>query len=79
MSRKNFEKQLTQIEHQQAWLWWIQGKHLTDSSSMDDVFAITPDPHHSKEVSQNLSEKISHFLQKNSDDPAIKVEYSYPS
>jgi hypothetical protein len=72
-------KQMTRIERREARLRRIRAKHSRDGSAVVEVLAVTPEVHHAIGVSQNLPESISPFLQKNSSDPAIKVEYSFNS
>ena len=66
-------KQMTQIEQQQARLRQIRTKNRMDSSLGAEVLAASGEAHHTIGISQNLSESIPQFLQKNSSNPAIKV------
>ena len=76
---RGFMKQMMQIEHWQVRLRRIWAKHRMNGSSWAEVLPVTPEAHHSIGVSQNLPENISHLLQRNSNDPAMKVESLHSS
>ena len=78
-NRRGFMKQMTQIERRQVRLRRIRAKHRMNGSSGAEVLPVTLEAHHSIGVSQNLPENISHLLQRNSNDPAMKVESSHSS
>jgi hypothetical protein len=73
-SRKNFVKQLTQIERRQARLRRIRARHQMTASAGSEEVATTPEAHHVIGKSQNNLVNIPLFLQEHAGDPAIKVK-----
>jgi hypothetical protein len=72
-SRKDFIKQLTQIERRQARIRRIRERCQKEGRSTSEKVASTVDSHHVIAKSQNHPESIPIFLQKNAGDPAVKV------
>jgi hypothetical protein len=71
--RKNFVKQLTQIERRQARIRRIRVR-LRDSLRIPhEPVAETPQEHHHIGLSQHQYEHIGTFLGQNAGDPAVKV------
>jgi hypothetical protein len=71
--RKQFVRQLTQIERRENRLRRVRAKLVVAGLCPDELVAKTPQEHHHIGVSQNEYDHIGTFLQKNSGDPAIKV------
>ena len=72
-NRKEFVRQMAQIEHRQAHICRIHARTSTNASSPTEKLPITPDVHHCIGQSQNQPEHIGLFVQNNSGNPAIKV------
>jgi hypothetical protein len=72
-NRKNFTKQITQIERRQARLRRIREGHRRSGKPQDEQVVGSPEAHHHIGKSQNNPEHITHFLRKNAGDPAVKV------
>jgi hypothetical protein len=77
-SRKDFIKQMTRLERRQMQLRHIREKlgpgEITEAIPVtDDEVASTPDLHHHIAKSQNTPVHIGTYLQRYSNDPAIKV------
>ena len=70
-SHKSVIPQLASIERHQAHIRRIRSQR--EAWKRDDPSPDTPDLHHIIGKSQNFPEDLSVFVQKNSDDPAIKV------
>jgi hypothetical protein len=83
-NRKNFIKQMTQIECRQARLKEIEAKISAGSQPSitvdDETISGPPEAHHIIGKTQNIHEGIGHFYQRNRGDPAFKVcaYYHYP-
>ena len=71
--RKAFVKQLVQIERRQTRIRRIRSKLHSGRQAQREVVANTPHEHHHIGLSQNQYEHIGTFLQKNANDPAVKV------
>ena len=73
-SKKDFEKQLAQIKRRQARIHCIRQK-IPDQPTKATAKCITPSIDEPYEVgeTENHPENIFQFLQKNVDDPAIRV------
>ena len=78
-SRKDFVKQMSQIERRQAWICRIK-EHIYKDRSRSDVnedidedIACSPASHHNIGKSQKYPQCIGLFLQKHAGDPAVKV------
>jgi hypothetical protein len=64
---------MTQIERRQARIRRIRTQFQKTRNTVDEDVAISEEAHHVIGVSQNFSENIPLFLQKNGSDPAVKV------
>jgi hypothetical protein len=73
-SRKQFIKQLTQIERRQARLRAIRARHKKAGIPQCEEVEICPEAHHVIGVSQNYPVNIPLFLHKFAGDPAVKVK-----
>jgi hypothetical protein len=72
-SKKDFTKQLAQIERRQARIRRIRERLVKTKMPTPESVARNPDEPYNIGKSQNLPVNISHFLQKHLDDPAVKV------
>jgi len=70
--RKNFVKQLTQIERRQARICRIK-QNLSTRSHYSEEVSKSPDVHHHIGIHENYYEHIGTFLRTHSADPAVKV------
>jgi hypothetical protein len=74
-SKKNFVKQLTQLERREARIRLIRQRVAQGSSTIADEEHVPTDPmtHHHIGVAENHKQPFSMFLQSNNGDPAITV------
>lgn len=72
-SRKDFVKQMTQIERRQTRIRRIREKLAHTEYARDEDASTSPGAHHHIGKSQNNPEHFGRFLERNSGDPAIKV------
>jgi hypothetical protein len=64
---------MTQIERHQSRIRRIRAQFQKAGNAVDEGAAMSPEAHHVIGISQNFSENIPLFLQKNASDPAVKV------
>jgi hypothetical protein len=64
---------MTQIERRQVRIRRIRAQHRKNGNYVNEDIARSPKAHHHIGKSQNFPENIYSFVQKNRDDPAIKV------
>jgi hypothetical protein len=76
-SRKNFIKQITQIERRQTRIRRIRDRLRQTKNVGNEEVASSPDAHHHIGKSENNPEHIGRFLQEHADDPATKVTDNY--
>ena len=76
--RKEFVKQLAQIEHHQA---HIRQMHLQRSTNQpsDKECTVRPEHHHTIGKTENFPEHLNLFVQRHSGDPAIEVCVTVPA
>jgi hypothetical protein len=72
-NRRNFIKQLTQIERRETRIRRIRDQLKGTEKLMDEEVASSPDAHYHIGKTQNYPEHIPLFLQKNAEDPAVQV------
>lgn len=72
-NRKEFVKQMAQLERRQARIRRIRAKNFATVNIDAEALPSTPDVHHHIGKSQNNSEHIGLFVQKHLGDPAVKV------
>lgn len=80
--RKEFIRQLTQIERRQARIRRIK-QQTSMTKPKADLYqqretAITPEQHHHIGQNENTYEELGAFLRKHHDDPAVVVCTVYP-
>lgn len=66
---------MTQIEHHQAHIRRIRARHRKIGNSPNEDVTKSPEAHHIIGKSQNFPENIYLFLEKNRNDPAVKVAF----
>jgi hypothetical protein len=71
--KKQFVRQLTQIERREHRLRRIRVKLSAAGLFLDEPVVKRPQEHHHIGISQDHYEHVGSFLQRNSGDPAIKV------
>jgi hypothetical protein len=71
--RKEFVRQMTQIERRQASVRRIRARNFKANKPETENVARDPDTHHHIGKSQNEPEHVSLFVQKYEGDPAVKV------
>lgn len=84
-SKKNFIRQITQIERRQARIrqirlksTYLTGQNDTRSIVVDDPeFSSSPEARYHVGATQNLPVNIPQFLQRNAGDPAVNVRFFY--
>jgi hypothetical protein len=74
-SRKNFIKQMTNIERRQTRIRRLKERLAKSDAAPDFDIAHTPDMHHHIGKSQNDPEHIGLFVHRHAGDPAVKVGY----
>lgn len=72
-SRKDFIKQMTQIERRQVRIRRIRARYRKTGSPLNEDIARSPEARYIIGKSQNFPENIPLFLEKNRHDPAVKV------
>lgn len=79
--RKNFVKQLTQIERRQARIRRIKQRNTMHKAPTKPLWpqetAISPEQHHFIGQNENTYEEFGAFIRKHRDDPAVIVCFSY--
>jgi hypothetical protein len=70
--RKNFVKQMTQIERRQTRIRRIKHKFMAKRAPLEEV-AMTADAHYHVGASQSRHEHIPSFVREHEGDPAVKV------
>lgn len=71
--RKEFVRQMTQIERRQARIRRIRARNLASNKMETETVDRDPEVHHRIAKSQNQPEHLGQFVHKHSGDPAIKV------
>ena len=71
--RKEFVRQMTQIERCQAHIRRIRARNLASNKTETETVDRDPEVHHRIAKSQNQPEHLGQFVQKHSGDPAVKV------
>jgi hypothetical protein len=79
-NKREFIKQITQIERRQERIRRIRMRNLGDGdiNPLDESVATNPDIHHCIAKSEAHPEHIGLFIKKNQGDPAVEV-YALPS
>lgn len=76
--RKQFVKQMAQIERRQARIRRIHSRHFPEMKAQTVRSNIMPDVHHHVGTSEACWENVRLFVQKHSGDPAVKVFHVPP-
>jgi hypothetical protein len=71
--RREFIKQMAQIERRQARIRRIYTENFPDAEANDDDVALGPESHYNIGKTENLPLHMSPFVQRHSGDPAIEV------
>ena len=72
-SRKNFTKQLAQIECRQARIRRLHGRLARTKKNDSEITPHNPDEHYNVAKTQNHPVNITQFVQKHAGDPATAV------
>jgi hypothetical protein len=76
-SRKNFTKQLAQIERRQARIRRIREQLVRTGRFSSEIVASAPDVRYNMAKSQNYPVALTQFVQKHAGDPATVVRRSH--